>query len=311
MPSPAAAGVIASTVYLYPYGLQEREAALPALAMVLVPGFLMVSTIRFRSVKAIDVGWTRSVFQAVPRRRGARARRPPPPLRARRPLVHLHRRSAHRLGLHAAAPPPQRARGGRGSLTGPSHRHHSVAQARPSGRTRYDERSTRGREKVSPVGLSTNDARAARAHGMPKPVEHPRRESASSGNHDTWITAACWQTPASRCACLECARVKRDTGDRPQVTLHLVLDSSNLRRSTSVRSDSPMSDAERSRRGWEGIAALVRLAISPDLAAGENRIDHGRAATFARFDFDGPAVQFDVAPGDGRPSPVPVVLVEK
>jgi CDP-diacylglycerol--serine O-phosphatidyltransferase len=62
MPSPAAAAVIASTVYLYPYGLQEREAALPALAMVLVPAFLMVSTIRFRSVKAIDVGHTRSYF---------------------------------------------------------------------------------------------------------------------------------------------------------------------------------------------------------------------------------------------------------
>ena len=60
MPSPAAASVIASTVYLYPYGLQERETALPALAMVLVPAFLMVSTIRFRSVKAIDVGWRRS-----------------------------------------------------------------------------------------------------------------------------------------------------------------------------------------------------------------------------------------------------------
>src|SRR6476646_726496 len=62
MPSPAAASVIAATVYLYPYGLQEREAALPALAMVLVPAFLMVSTIRFRSVKAIDVGHTRSYF---------------------------------------------------------------------------------------------------------------------------------------------------------------------------------------------------------------------------------------------------------
>ncbi len=60
MPSPAAAAVIASTVYLYPYGLQERGPALPALAMVLVPAFLMVSTIRFRSVKAIDVGWRRS-----------------------------------------------------------------------------------------------------------------------------------------------------------------------------------------------------------------------------------------------------------
>jgi CDP-diacylglycerol--serine O-phosphatidyltransferase len=60
MPSPAAAAVIAATVYLYPFGLQERETALPALAMVLVPAFLMVSTIRFRSVKAIDVGWRRS-----------------------------------------------------------------------------------------------------------------------------------------------------------------------------------------------------------------------------------------------------------
>jgi CDP-diacylglycerol--serine O-phosphatidyltransferase len=62
MPSPPAAGIIASTVYLYPYGLQDREAALPALAMVLVPALLMVSTFRFRSIKAIDVGWRRSPF---------------------------------------------------------------------------------------------------------------------------------------------------------------------------------------------------------------------------------------------------------
>ena len=62
LPSPAAAGVIASTVYLYPSGLHEWRAALPALAMVLVPALLMVSTIRFRSVKAIDVGWRRSYF---------------------------------------------------------------------------------------------------------------------------------------------------------------------------------------------------------------------------------------------------------
>lgn len=62
MPSPAAAGVIASTVYLWPYGLQDRQSALPAIAMVLLPAFLMVSTVRFRSVKAIDVGWRRSYF---------------------------------------------------------------------------------------------------------------------------------------------------------------------------------------------------------------------------------------------------------
>ena len=60
MPSPPAAGVIAATVFLYPYGLTDRRVALLATAMVLVPAFLMVSTIRFRSVKAIDVGWRRS-----------------------------------------------------------------------------------------------------------------------------------------------------------------------------------------------------------------------------------------------------------
>jgi CDP-diacylglycerol---serine O-phosphatidyltransferase len=60
MPSPAAAGVIASTVYLSPYGLQDRQTALAALVMVVVPALLMVSTLRFRSVKAIDMGWQRS-----------------------------------------------------------------------------------------------------------------------------------------------------------------------------------------------------------------------------------------------------------
>jgi CDP-diacylglycerol--serine O-phosphatidyltransferase len=60
MPSPAAAAVIVSTVFLYPYRLVDRETALPALALVLVPAFLMVSTVRFRSVKTMDVGWRRS-----------------------------------------------------------------------------------------------------------------------------------------------------------------------------------------------------------------------------------------------------------
>jgi CDP-diacylglycerol---serine O-phosphatidyltransferase len=60
MPSPAAAGVIASTVYLLPLGLPDHRAASLALLMVLMPAFLMVSTVRFRSVKAIDLGWRRS-----------------------------------------------------------------------------------------------------------------------------------------------------------------------------------------------------------------------------------------------------------
>jgi CDP-diacylglycerol---serine O-phosphatidyltransferase len=60
LPSPAAASVTASTVFLYPWGLQDPRVAALALPMLLVPGFLMVSTIRFRSVKAMDVGWRRS-----------------------------------------------------------------------------------------------------------------------------------------------------------------------------------------------------------------------------------------------------------
>jgi CDP-diacylglycerol--serine O-phosphatidyltransferase len=55
MPSPPAAGITASTVYAYPYGLHDYRAALPILAMVLVPALLMVSTIRFRSFKTIDL----------------------------------------------------------------------------------------------------------------------------------------------------------------------------------------------------------------------------------------------------------------
>jgi CDP-diacylglycerol--serine O-phosphatidyltransferase len=55
MPSPAAAGVIASTVYAYPIGLFDYRAQLAALAVVLVPAALMVSTIRFRSFKTFDL----------------------------------------------------------------------------------------------------------------------------------------------------------------------------------------------------------------------------------------------------------------
>jgi CDP-diacylglycerol--serine O-phosphatidyltransferase len=54
MPSPAAAGIIAATVFAYPWGLYDYRAALPALALVLVPAMLMVSTVRFRSFKNLD-----------------------------------------------------------------------------------------------------------------------------------------------------------------------------------------------------------------------------------------------------------------
>jgi CDP-diacylglycerol--serine O-phosphatidyltransferase len=55
MPSPAAASIPAATVFLFPAGLTDYRAALPVLAMVLVPALLMVSTIRFRSFKTIDL----------------------------------------------------------------------------------------------------------------------------------------------------------------------------------------------------------------------------------------------------------------
>ena len=54
MPSPAAAAISAATVYAYPWGLYDYRQALLALAMVLVPAVLMVSTIRFRSFKTFD-----------------------------------------------------------------------------------------------------------------------------------------------------------------------------------------------------------------------------------------------------------------
>jgi CDP-diacylglycerol--serine O-phosphatidyltransferase len=53
MPSPAAAAIPAATVFAYPSGLSDYREAMPALAMVLIPALLMVSTIRFRSFKTL------------------------------------------------------------------------------------------------------------------------------------------------------------------------------------------------------------------------------------------------------------------
>jgi len=60
MPSPAAASVVAATIFAYPAGLRETSGAAPVMALVLVPAFLMVSTIRFRSFKALDLQAPRS-----------------------------------------------------------------------------------------------------------------------------------------------------------------------------------------------------------------------------------------------------------
>ncbi len=54
-PGPAAAAVPATTIYFYPEGLQSPLAALAVLALVIVPGLLMVSTFRFYSFKTLDL----------------------------------------------------------------------------------------------------------------------------------------------------------------------------------------------------------------------------------------------------------------
>jgi CDP-diacylglycerol--serine O-phosphatidyltransferase len=66
MPSPAAAGVIAATVFAWPDLLTGHAEPVRfflkalASAIVLVPAGLMVSTIKFRSFKTINLGWRRS-----------------------------------------------------------------------------------------------------------------------------------------------------------------------------------------------------------------------------------------------------------
>ncbi|MEO7191531.1 MAG: CDP-diacylglycerol--serine O-phosphatidyltransferase [Vicinamibacterales bacterium] len=63
MPSPAAAGVIAATVYAWP--VVEYPNTMAALVVVLVPAALMVSTIKFRSFKTINFGWTPSYIKLL------------------------------------------------------------------------------------------------------------------------------------------------------------------------------------------------------------------------------------------------------
>ena len=65
MPSPAAAGLIASTVFAWPDQLGGIARAIAAVTIVLAPAALMVSTLRFRSFKTINLGWTQSYIQII------------------------------------------------------------------------------------------------------------------------------------------------------------------------------------------------------------------------------------------------------
>ncbi len=64
--SPAAAAIIASTVFYYPFGLRSRPEAFLGVALVVIPALLMVSTIRFRSFKTIDLGERRRYQILIP-----------------------------------------------------------------------------------------------------------------------------------------------------------------------------------------------------------------------------------------------------
>jgi CDP-diacylglycerol---serine O-phosphatidyltransferase len=65
MPSPPAAGIVASTVYAWPYPLADKWLAIAAMAVVLIPAALMVSTVRFRSFKTINFGWSLSYLNVI------------------------------------------------------------------------------------------------------------------------------------------------------------------------------------------------------------------------------------------------------
>ena len=66
MPSPAAAAVLASTVFAYPYPLARYPEAILVLLVVIVPALLMVSTFRVRSFKTIDLQARRSYKVLLP-----------------------------------------------------------------------------------------------------------------------------------------------------------------------------------------------------------------------------------------------------
>src|SRR5688572_19093564 len=55
LPSPAAAGLVAATVFYFPSGLLTYSVALAGAVLLVVPGLLMVSTIKFQSFKTFDL----------------------------------------------------------------------------------------------------------------------------------------------------------------------------------------------------------------------------------------------------------------
>ncbi len=59
LPSPAAAGLVAATVFYFPNELTTYRLSLLGALMLVVPALLMVSTIKFQSFKTFDLGMRR------------------------------------------------------------------------------------------------------------------------------------------------------------------------------------------------------------------------------------------------------------
>jgi CDP-diacylglycerol--serine O-phosphatidyltransferase len=65
LPTPPAAGIPAATVFAFPYPALGFPQAIAAVAIMLVPAALMVSTIRFRSFKSINFGHGTSYMPVI------------------------------------------------------------------------------------------------------------------------------------------------------------------------------------------------------------------------------------------------------
>ena len=65
MPSPAAACVLAATVFAFPSPSVGAIEAFPIFLVILVPAFLMITTLRFRSFKEVNLGHRRSYVPLI------------------------------------------------------------------------------------------------------------------------------------------------------------------------------------------------------------------------------------------------------
>ena len=149
MPSPAAATVPASTIFAYPSGFQEPIGAIPVLALVLVPAFLMVSTIKFRSFKTFDLQARRSLHGAAGHRVAHRVRLGASRARARHAVVRIHAVGVRRDGDGELAP----WEGGEPRPAAPNV--FAIRKNEDRGKTNREKRITRRVTRVLLLGLRT------------------------------------------------------------------------------------------------------------------------------------------------------------